>query len=55
MCKIKNKIHVKTEIAQNDTDFSCIKLNINVSKGCAFVKHFETVISSLIQGKSVSF
>ena len=27
-----NKIYVKTEIAQNDTDFFCIKLDINVSK-----------------------
>ena len=42
-------------MAQNDNDLSCIKLDINVSKCCAFVKHFETVISSLIQDKSVSF
>ena len=49
MCKIKNKIHAKTETAQNDTDFSCIKFDINVSKGYAFVKHFETLISNLIQ------
>ena len=27
-----NKIYVKTKIAQNDTDLSCIKLDINVSK-----------------------
>ena len=53
--KVINKIDVKTEIAQNDTDLSCIKLDISVSKCCVFVKHFETVISSLIQYKSVSF
>ena len=45
--KIKNKINVKTQIAQNNTDLSCIKLDINVSKCCAFVKHFKTLISSL--------
>ena len=28
--KIINKMYVKTEIAQNDTDMSCIKLDINV-------------------------
>ena len=54
MYKIKHKIYVKPEIAQNDIDLSCIKLDINVSKGCAFVKHFETSIS-FIQDKSVSF
>ena len=53
--KIINRIYVKTEIAQNDTDLFCIKLDINVSKCWAFVKHFETLISSLIQDKSVSF
>ena len=41
--KIINKMYVKTEIAQNDTDLSCIKLDINVSKCYAFVKHFETL------------
>ena len=46
--KIKNKTNVKAEIAQNDTDLSCIKLDINVSKCCAFVKHFETLILSVI-------
>ena len=50
-----NKIYVKTEIAQNDADLSCIKLDINVLKCCAFVKHLETLISSLIQDKSASF
>ena len=56
-CPVHNnkKIHVKVVITQNDTDLSCIKLDINVSKFCAFVKHFETLISSLIQDKSVSF
>ena len=53
--KIINKVYVKTEIAQNDTDLSCLQLDINVSKCCAFVKHFKTLISSLIQDKSVSF
>ena len=53
--KIINKICVKTEIAENDTDLSCLQLDINVSKCCAFVKHFETLISSLKQDKSVSF
>ena len=53
--KIINKICVKTEIAQNDTDLSCLQLDINVSKCCAFVKHFQTMISSLIQDKLVSF
>ena len=48
-------MYVKTEIAQNDTDFCYIKQDINVSKSCVFVKHFETLISSLIQQKSVSF
>ena len=48
-------MYVKVVIAQNDTDLSCIKLYINVSKCCAFVKHFETFILSLIQDKSVSF
>ena len=46
--QIINKIFVKTEIAQNDTDLSCLQLDINVSKCCAFAKHFETLISSLI-------
>ena len=32
MYKIINKIYVKVVIAQNDTDLSCIKLDINVSK-----------------------
>ena len=45
-------MHVKAEIAQNDTDLSCIKLCINVSKCCAFAKHFETLILGLIQDKS---
>ena len=53
--KIINKMCVKAIIAQNDTDLSCIKLDINVSKCFAFVKHFETLISSLIEDKSVSF
>ena len=53
--KIKNKIHVKTEIAQNDTDLSCVKLDINVIKCCTKAQHFETLISNLIQDKSVSF
>ena len=37
-------MYVKAEIAENDTDLSCIKPDINVLKGCAFVKHFETLI-----------
>ena len=53
-CPVQNN-NVKTKIAQNDTDLSCLQLHINVSKCCAFVKHFETLISSLIQDKSVSF
>ena len=53
--KIINKMDVKVVIAQNDTDLSCIKLDVNVLKCCAFVKHFETLILSLIQEKSVSF
>ena len=52
--KIINKMYEKTKIAQNDTDLSCIKLDINVSKCYAFVKYFETLISSLIHDKSVS-
>ena len=43
-CKIINEMYVKAEIAENDTDLSCIKPDINVLKGCAFVKHFETLI-----------
>ena len=42
--KIINKTHANV-IAQNDTAFPGIKLDINVSKCCAFVKHFETLIS----------
>ena len=49
--KIINKICVKTEIAQNDTDLSCIKLDTNVSKCFTKAQHFETLISSLIQNK----
>ena len=44
--KIIKKKHVKTEIAQNDTDLSCIKLDINVSKCFTKAQHFETLISS---------
>ena len=53
--KIINKMCAKVVIAQNNTDLPCTKLDINVSKSCAFVKHFETLISSLIQDISVSF
>ena len=53
--KIINKIYVKVVIAQNDTDLSCIKLDINVSKCFTKAQHFETLTSSLIQDKSVSF
>ena len=42
--KIINKIYVKTEIAQNDTDMSCIKLDINVSKYFTKAQHFETTL-----------
>ena len=38
-------------IAQNDTDLSCIKFDINVSKCFTKARHFETLISSLIQNK----
>ena len=44
--KIIKKKNVKTEIAQNDTDLSCIKLDINVSKCFTKAQHFETLISS---------
>ena len=44
--KIINKICVKTKIAQNDTDLSCIKLDITVSKCFTKAQHFETLISS---------
>ena len=41
-------MHVKVIIAQNDTDLSCIKLDINVSKCFTKVQHglismFETL------------
>ena len=35
-------MYVKAEIAQNDTNLSSIKLDINVSKCCAFVKHIHS-------------
>ena len=53
--KIINKMYVNMEIAHNDTDLSCCQLDINDSKCCAFVNHFETLRSSLIQDKSRSF
>ena len=45
-CPVQNNIKY-TEIAQSDTDLSCIKLDINVSKCCAFVKHFGFYIHSI--------
>ena len=42
---IINKTYVKVVIAQNDTDFSCIKFDINVSKCFTKAQHFETLIS----------
>ena len=51
--RIINKISVKVILAQIDTDLSCI--NINVSKCFTKAQHFETLISGLIQDKSVSF
>ena len=53
--KIINKIFGKTELAKNDTDLSCIKFDINVSKSFTKAQNFETFISSLIHDKSVSF
>ena len=53
--KIINKIYVKVVIAQNGTDLSCIKLDINASKCFTKEQHFETLISSLMQDKSVPF
>ena len=46
---------VKTKVSQNDTDLFCIKLHINASKCFTKAQHFETLVSSLIQDKSVSF
>ena len=43
--KIINKMYVKAEITQNDTDLSCIKLDIYVSKCFRKAQHFETLIS----------
>ena len=48
-------MYVKVLIAQNDTDLSCIKLDINVSKCFTKAQHLLTLILSLIQDKSVSF
>ena len=53
--KIINKTHAKVIIAQNNTDLSCIELDIHVSKCFTKAQHFETLISSLIQDVSVSF
>ena len=39
---------VKTEIAQNDTDLSCIKLDINVSKCFTKAQHFESHAATAI-------
>ena len=39
-----NKIKVKVVIAQNDTDFSCFNLNINVLKFFTKAQHFKTLI-----------
>ena len=57
MCPLQNIniMHVKAVIAQNDIDLSCIKLDINVSKCFTKAQHSETLISSLMQDKSVSF
>ena len=44
-------MYAKAEIA----DLSCIKPNINVSKCFAKAQHFETLMQSLIQDRSVSF
>ena len=54
-CPLTCPVCVKTELAENATDLFCIKLDINVSKCFTKVQHFETLISSLIQNKSVSF
>ena len=42
--QILNKIKVKVVIAQNDTDLSCINLNINVLKFFTKAQHFKTLI-----------
>ena len=46
---IENMTCVKTKIAQNDTDLSCVKLDISVSKCFTKAQHFESLISSLIR------
>ena len=42
--KIINKIYIKVIIAQNDTDLSCINLNINVLKCFTKAQYFKTLI-----------
>ena len=52
--QIIDKIYVKV-VAQNDADLSCINLNINVLKCFTKAQHLKTLISSLIEDKSVQF